>query len=172
MRSPTVYLLCGFIGAGKTTFAMKLEARTGAVRITKDEWLVTLIGHDPTIDGYADYDQRVVNLSREVAFRFVEKGIDVILDEGFWSRKERTEMRGTIEAMGARPVLIYLDTPIDSIRKRVERRDANPPRDSLRIGDALLDYYLTFWEPPGNDEEYVLANALEDRDIPDRDPTH
>ena len=37
---PTVYVLCGFIGAGKTTFARELEARTGAVRITKDEWLV------------------------------------------------------------------------------------------------------------------------------------
>ena len=48
----TVYLLCGFIGAGKTTFARKLDERTGAVRITKDEWLIRLIGHDPTINGY------------------------------------------------------------------------------------------------------------------------
>src|SRR5215211_6653017 len=51
---PIVYLLCGFIGAGKTTFARKLEERTGAVRITKDEWLISLIGNDPTINGYAD----------------------------------------------------------------------------------------------------------------------
>jgi predicted kinase len=80
---PIVYLLCGFIGAGKTTFARQLEARTGAVRITKDEWLIRLIGNDPTIDGYADYDHRIVELSRDVVFQLVEKGIDVILDEGF-----------------------------------------------------------------------------------------
>ena len=56
---PTVYVLCGFIGAGKTTFAKKLEESTGAVRITKDEWLIRMVGNDPTIDGYEDYDGRM-----------------------------------------------------------------------------------------------------------------
>lgn len=51
-KQSTVYIICGFIGAGKTTLAKKLEAKTGAVRITKDEWSIRLIGHDPTIDGY------------------------------------------------------------------------------------------------------------------------
>jgi predicted kinase len=37
---PIVYIICGFIGAGKTTFAKKLEKKTGAVRITKDEWSI------------------------------------------------------------------------------------------------------------------------------------
>ena len=40
---PNVYLICGFIGAGKTTFAKKLEEKTGAVKITKDEWSIRLI---------------------------------------------------------------------------------------------------------------------------------
>ncbi len=52
-RKPIVYLICGFIGAGKTTFAKKLEEKTGAVRITKDEWSIRLIGNDPTIDDTA-----------------------------------------------------------------------------------------------------------------------
>jgi len=38
---PIVYVICGFIGAGKTTFAKKLEEKTGAVRITKDEWSIS-----------------------------------------------------------------------------------------------------------------------------------
>ena len=42
-RTPIVYLICGFIGAGKTTFSKKLETETGAVRITKDEWSISLI---------------------------------------------------------------------------------------------------------------------------------
>jgi predicted kinase len=157
---PTVYLLCGFIGAGKTTFARQLEARTGAARITKDEWLVRLIGNDPTIDGYADWDRRVVELSRDVAFRLVATGIDVILDEGFWAKEERAAMRRRIEGMGADAVLFYLDTPIETIRERVARRSADPPPDSLRIGDDLLDHYLLYWQPPGDDEDYVLAGEL------------
>ena len=50
-RKPIMYVICGFIGAGKTTFAKKLEEKTGAVRITKDEWLIKLFGHDPSING-------------------------------------------------------------------------------------------------------------------------
>ncbi len=157
---PIVYLLCGFIGAGKTTFARKLEARTGAVRITKDEWLIRLVGNDPTIDGYADYDRRIVELSRDVAFQLVGKGIDVIIDEGFWAKEERALMRRRIEEIGAEAVLYYLDTPIEAIRERVARRSADPPTDSFRIGDGLLDSYLPYWQPPGEDEGYVLAGEV------------
>jgi len=57
-RQSVVYLICGFIGAGKTTFAKKLEEKSGAVRITKDEWSIRIIGSDPAIDGYAEWDQK------------------------------------------------------------------------------------------------------------------
>lgn len=59
-KTATVYLICGFIGAGKTTFAKKLEEKTGAVRIVKDEWSISLIGNDPTIDGYAEWDSKII----------------------------------------------------------------------------------------------------------------
>ena len=155
---PTVYVLCGFIGAGKTTFARALEARTGAVRITKDEWLIRLIGNDPTIAGFAAYDHRIVALSRDVAFQLVGKGIDVILDEGFWARDERELIRRQIEGMGAEMVLFYLDTPIETIRERVARRSADPPPDAFRISDELLEFYLPYWQPPSEDEGYLLAS--------------
>ena len=157
---PTVYLLCGFIGAGKTTFARTLENRTGAVRFTKDEWLIRLIGNNPMIDGYADYDRRMVELSRDVAFHLVEKGIDVILDEGFWAKEERALLRRRIAGMGAEAVLYYLDTPIDMIRERVARRSADPPKDAFWISSELLDSYLPYWQPPSEDEGYVLASAV------------
>jgi len=155
---PTVYLLCGFIGAGKTTFARRLEERTGAVRITKDEWLIRLIGNDPTVDGYEDYDSKICGLSRDVAFQLVEKGIDVIIDEGFWAKEQRALLRRRIEEIGAEEVLYYLDTPIETIRERVARRSANPTKDSFRISRAMLDNYLTYWQPPSEDEGYVLAS--------------
>lgn len=157
---PTVYVLCGFIGAGKTTFARKLEETTGAVRITKDEWLIRLIGNDPTIDGYEDYDHRICELLRDVAFQLAEKGIDVIIDEGVWEREQRDELRRRIEQVGAQAVLYFLDTPIETIRERVARRNVNPTKDSFKISGDLLDGYLKYWQPPGEDEEYVLTSEM------------
>lgn len=157
---PTVYVLCGFIGAGKTTFARKLEERTGAVRITKDEWLIRLIGNDPTIDGYEDYDHRVCELSRDVAFQLAEKGIDVIIDEGVWEKELRDMLRRRIEDIGAQPVLYFLDTPIETIRERVARRNMHPANDSFTISGELLEGYLKSWQPPSEDEGYVLASEF------------
>ena len=159
--TPTVYLICGFIGAGKTTFAKKLEEKTGAVRITKDEWSIRLIGNDPTIEGYAEHDHRIIELSRDVAFQLVEKGIDVIIDEGFWAKQQRVELGKRIEEMGAKAVIYYLDTPIEVIRERVVERNSHVNHDSFMISGELLDHYLQFWQPPSEDEGHILASEIE-----------
>ena len=158
----TVYILCGFIGAGKTTFAKQLEAHTGAVRITKDEWLIRMVGNDPTIEGYEDYNRRMWELSRDVAFELAAKGIDVIIDEGFWVKEQRDEMKRRTEEAGARAVLCYLDTPTEEIRERVARRTLDPGKESFKISGELLDGYLQYWQPPDGDEEYVLASEILD----------
>ena len=157
---PIVYIICGFIGAGKTTFAKKLEKKTGAVRITKDEWSICLIGNDPTIDGYEEWDTKIIELSRDVAFQLVEKGIDVIIDEGFWEKEQRVKMRKRIEALGAKEVLYYLDTPIETIRERVVGRNVNLTKESFKISREMLDNYLKYWQPPSEDEDYVLASEV------------
>jgi len=154
---PIVYILCGFIGAGKTTFAKKLEETTGAVRVTKDEWLIRLIGNDPTIEGYEDYDHNMIALSRDFAFQLAGKGVDIILDEGFWAKEQRDEMRRRAEAVGAKAVVYFLDTPIETMRERVARRNMISASDSFRISEELLDMYLAYWQPPGEDEDVVLV---------------
>lgn len=156
-KQPTIYLICGFIGAGKTTFAKKLEKKTGAVRITKDEWSIRLIGNDPTIDGYAEWDRKIISLSRDFAFYLAEKGIDVIMDEGLWEGETRDEMRRRAEAIGANVVMYYLDTPIETIRERVLGRNNNLTGDAFKISREMLDNYLKDWEPPMEDEEFILG---------------
>ena len=159
-RKPIVYLICGFICAGKPTFAKKLEEKTGAVRITKDEWSICLIGNDPTIDGYEEWDAKIIELSREVAFQLAEKGIDVIIDEGFWAKEQRDELRRKIDAIGAKAVMYYVDTPIETIRERVVGRNNNLTKDSFKISREMLDNYLKYWQPPSEDEDYILASEV------------
>ncbi len=159
-RKPIVYLICGFIGAGKSTFAKKLEEKAGAVKITKDEWSIRLIGNDPTIDGYAEWDRKIIRLARDVAFYLAEKGIDVIMDEGFWAKEEREELKRRIHAIGAKAVMYYVDTPIETIRERVVGRNSNLTKESFKISREMLDSYLKYWQPPTKDEDYILASEV------------
>lgn len=159
-RKPIVYLICGFIGAGKTTFAKKLEEKTGAVRITKDEWSIRFIGNDPIINGYEAWDQKICELSRDVAFQLAEKGIDVIIDEGFWAKEQRDEMRRRAGTIGAQAVMYYVETPIETIRERIVGRNTTLTKDSFKISREMLDTYLMYWQPPGEDEDYILASEM------------
>ena len=159
-RQATVYLICGFIGAGKTTFAKMLEKKTGAVRIVKDEWSIRLIGNDPTIDGYEEWDHKICGLSRDVAFQLAEKGIDVIIDEGFWEKEQRDEMRRRADTIGAKAVMYYVETPIETIRERVVGRNNNLTKDSFKMSQEMLDKYLMYWQPPREDEDYILASEV------------
>lgn len=157
-HQPTAHLICGFIGAGKTTFARKLELETGAVRITKDEWLVKIFGNAITADAnFAMYDQHVSELSTEFAFKILEAGADVIIDDGFWSREQRDEMRKKLTAMGFKPLLYYVASSVEQMRERTVARSKTPPQDSFEISGEMFDSYMQFWEPPEADEEYIPA---------------
>lgn len=156
-KTPVVYMICGFIGAGKTTFAKKLEAKTGAIRITKDEWLIKLFGHSPLIDKFEEYDKKICELSNDIAFQFVKRGIDVIIDDGFWVRSQRDEMKQRIERLGAEAVLYYVECSMDVMKKRVVGRSNNLTEDSFEVSESVFDGYTRFWEPPSDDEDYVLA---------------
>ena len=46
MGQPTLFLTVGLPGTGKTTAARRIEAEHGALRLTKDEWMKALYGHD------------------------------------------------------------------------------------------------------------------------------
>lgn len=155
-QKPTAYLICGFIGSGKTTFARKLEKKTGAVRITKDEWIIRIFGNKITIDiNFEEIDRKVTTLATEIAFNILKSGSDVIFDEGFWVKSQRYEMRRKIINAAAKPVLYYVDCPVDVMKKRVIGRSSNPPSDSFEITEKMFDSYLKYWQPPRKEENYI-----------------
>ena len=157
-KKPTAYIICGFIGAGKTTFARKLEKETGAIRITKDEWMVRIFGNKITSDSqFAEYDKNVTSLAIDIAFKILKAGKDVIIDEGFWEKSYRNDIKEQLSKLGVRPILYYVKCPIEIMRERTVSRSENPTKDSFEISGEMFDSYLKYWEPPTEDEELILA---------------
>lgn len=79
---PTAHLIHGCIGAGKTTFARRLEEELPAIRISHDEWMAHLCGDDPPVDQFPVFRQQVSTLIDKQWKRCVELGLDVVLDLG------------------------------------------------------------------------------------------
>jgi predicted kinase len=157
-KRPVAYVICGFIGAGKTTFARKLEKETGAVRITKDEWVIKKFGNKITADkNFETYDSHITEVTRTYALTLLKAGTDVIIDEGFWTKSQRNDIKKKILDIGAKPILYYVECPVEKMRERVVVRSNAPPEDSFEITGEMYDGYLKYWEPPEKDEGFIRA---------------
>ena len=107
---PTLFLLCGLPGSGKTTLALRLEQERHALRLSPDEWMWSL-----SIDLYDQAKRTAVeNLQWDVASRALALGVNVVLENGFWSRAERDDYRSRAKALGASVELCFLDIPATS----------------------------------------------------------
>ena len=152
----TVHLLCGLPGSGKTTFARELEKTHRAVRYTYDEWMVQLYGRSP--EQFEILFNRVSNLIWRIATRNLALGTDVILDKGFWYKKDREHVRHAATAIGAETKLYFFDAPIDVLRKRILTRSKGD-QNSLWINDQAFTEFINRFEPPGDDEDFVLIQT-------------
>ena len=157
-KQPIAYLICGFIGAGKTTFSRKLEKETGAIRVTKDEWMIKIFGNKiPSDNNFERYDNNVTELATDFAFQILKSGKDVIIDEGFWEKSHRNGMKKKISELGAKAILYYVECPVEAMRERVVNRSNNPTNDSFEISEEMFDGYLKYWEPPTVEEDILLV---------------
>ena len=157
-KQPIAYVICGFIGAGKTTFARKLEKETKAIRITKDEWIIKIFGNKITSDkNFERYDKNITELATDITFKILKAGKDVIIDEGFWVKSQRDDIKKKILNLGAKPIFYYVECPIEKMKERVINRSKYPPIDSFEINEEMFDKYLKYWEPLTVEEDILLV---------------
>jgi len=151
--APTLYLLCGMAGAGKTTLAKQIEAESGAVRFSPDEWLLALMS-DP--DDRSEMDRMrpsVEALQWQVAAGLLEKGLDVVLENGFWQKTERLERCQEGQRLDARVVLYFLDPSREVLQARIRARNQCLPSRALCITEAELDLWLGSWLERPDEQE-------------------
>lgn len=148
----TAHLVHGFLGVGKTTFARQLEQSLPAIRFSHDEWMVRFYGTDPPAHLFEGHSRAVSEQIDLLWPRCLELGVDVVLDLGFWSRKERDQAKATASARGAGVLLYRLNCPEHMARARLRAR--NEKLDgNLLITDETYDLLRMRFEPLAPEEE-------------------
>ncbi len=155
-KKSVIYLICGQIGAGKTTIAKKLEQETGAIRFTPDEWMLKLYPEMPQKEQFDDYFYRCCDVVWSVAGEILIRGGDVILDFGFWKYKDRERYRKIASEIGAESKLYFVECTDNSIRNRLHIRNNIQPDGAIEITDDMFEFYSPGFEPPCEDEKYIL----------------
>jgi predicted kinase len=148
MSVTVLHLMVGLPCSGKSTWARALEARTGALRLTPDEWHLRLFGQDAD---HSDHDRRhqaIEELMWEVAEVVLRRSGDVILDFGFWTRTEREEATARAARLGADTRIHYTEVPHEELLRRLRIRNMSPGTKTFIISEVSLRRWATLFEPP------------------------
>ena len=148
MGQPTLFLTVGLPGTGKTTAARRIEAEHGALRLTKDEWMKALYGHDNPASASDVIEGRLI----QIGMRALELGIDVVLDFGLWSRDERSALRQAAAHIGAAVEICYFELTPAEQRKRLAQRLAETRHESWPMSEQELTEWASRFEIPTSGE--------------------
>jgi predicted kinase len=96
----TLYLMCGLPGSGKTTLAKQIESLRSALRLCPDEWIGSLLADSTDTAELDRLRAPVESVQWKVAKRALALGINVVLENGFWSREERASYRSQADSIG------------------------------------------------------------------------
>lgn len=142
---PTLIIVCGLPGSGKTTYAKQLEGRLSAIRFCPDEWMDAL-----SLDVWDEARRGEIEaLQWHLAQQLLALGLTVIIEWGTWGRAERDALRLRARELGAAVELHYLAATVDLLLARVERRKMeNPPITR----EHLLQWAAAFQTPPAEEQ--------------------
>jgi predicted kinase len=152
--TPTLIIVCGLPGAGKTTHARRLETEFHAVRFCPDEWMSAL-----SLDLYdGQRREKIEALQWKLARELLALGLTVIIEWGTWARSERETLRTGAKALGAAVELHHLSAPVEVLFERIQRRGLeNPP-----LEPAQLDAWAAAFEMPTPEELLLYDRVVAD----------
>jgi predicted kinase len=161
---PDVYLLVGLTGAGKTTYSKRVLEPAGVVRLSVDELIFHKHGRygiDYPASVYFELYAPALEIVRETLLAELDRGRDVALDLGIWSRADRDDWKTRIEAAGARWRLLYFPVSYAELRQRLAERNRLDGPDALRVEESDLDdFYARFEEPTDEGEEVIQPGSF------------
>ncbi len=157
MTQPLWHIVCGSTGAGKTTFAIGLSEKLGAIRFSIDEWMAQLFWADTpqpiqfewTIERINRCEAQIASLATDLA----KRGIPSVLDLGFTTRDHREKFRKLAAEAGTRTELHFVDVPVEERWRRVEARNREKGETyRLDVTREMFDFMESIWEAPDAEE--------------------
>ena len=153
----SAFLIVGNVGAGKSTYAARLSRAENAHVFAVDEWMKTLfLADQPDPPSYEWALERVERVEAQIVcetLRLLERGMNVILDLGFFQKVQRRRVLESFSSRGHTAALHYLDVDKDTRWHRVNHRNTQRTETyQFDVSREIFEFCETIFEPLDEDE--------------------
>ena len=153
-----LHMVCGKIGAGKSTLTRRLAAEPQTILISEDDWLARLYPNE--ILAIADYVRCAGRLREAMAGHIealLKAGTSVVLDFPSNTPRTRAWARGVFEKAGAAHLLHYLDVPDEVCKARLRARNLSGEHP-FETTDAEFDEITSHFVAPTAQEGFNVVH--------------
>jgi predicted kinase len=158
LNQPTLFLLYGFPGAGKTYFARQLCEELQAAHVQGDRIRYELF-EEPRYDRQ---ENEIINhLMEYMSEEFLQAGISVVYDVNIARAGQRRELRELARRTKSQVVLVWFQLDIESAFLRVVKRDRRRADDkyAMPIDRTTFEDMITGMQNPTPTEDYMVVSG-------------
>ena len=165
-KKPKVFMISGISGSGKTFLSKKLEL-SGVPRISMDEELWPdyyvypgLLSKEHLDFLYKQATERIFSKIRN----FCAEGRSCSVDMPFCKIAQRDIFRAQIESFGGEAVLLWINTDLPVLKKRLAEREGKGGPNNLPVSESEIEMYWRGFERP-KEEKHIEIDGNFDFDI-------
>ncbi|ADU38408.1 AAA family ATPase [Variovorax paradoxus] len=159
--TPMLHMVCGKIGAGKSTLTRRLADAPATVLISEDAWLAALYpGEIVDLPDYVRTSTRLKQVMAEHVVALLAAGVSVVLDFPANTASSRAWARGIFEKAGVAHRLHFLDVPDEVCKARLRARNASGEHP-FETTDAEFDLITRHFVAPSEAEGFHVVHAAQ-----------
>ncbi len=158
LSQPTLFLLFGFPGSGKTYFARQLCEELQAAHVQGDRIRYELFDH-PRYD--RQENEIITHLMAYMTEEFLQAGISVVYDINAMRSRQRRDLREMARRNKAHTVLVWFQIDIESSFDRVQKRDRRKIDDkfSMPLDRTTFEANIGGMQNPSPAEDYMVISG-------------
>jgi predicted kinase len=158
LTRPTLIMLYGFPGAGKSFFGRQLADEIGAAHVQGDRIRYELF-EQPRYD--RQENEIISHLMDYMSEEFLRSGISVVYDTNAARLSQRRSLRDMARKMKGQHVLIWLQIDVESAFTRVVKRDRRKADDryAMPLDRTTFEQIIGQMQNPTQTEDYIVISG-------------